>query len=189
MLSEDKKIKTRAQLKEYLDVELKPYKLHGRQYIAYIFQISERAILRKHTILLRKTEYYLNSGHKLIGELYHARLAKMQNKYAFRIPLNCCGKGFRIVHVSPVGVNDNSTVGENCRINICAYLLGDDNGMGATLGDNVIIGSGAKIVGGVTLADNITVGAGAVVTKSFDEPGVTLAGVPAKIIGRKHHMF
>ena len=69
MLSEGKRIKTKAQLKEYLDVELEPYQLHGRQYIAYIFQISERAILRRHTILLRKTEYHLNAGHKLIGEL------------------------------------------------------------------------------------------------------------------------
>jgi serine O-acetyltransferase len=43
----------------------------------------------------------------------------------------------------------------------------------------VELGIGAKVIGGVTLADNIRVGANAVVTKSFLEPGITIAGVPA----------
>ena len=44
------------------------------------------------------------------------------------------------------------------------------------------IGVGAKIIGGVTIADNIKIGAGAVVVSSFYEEGVTIGGVPAKII-------
>ena len=112
MLSEGKRIKTKAQLKEYLDVELEPYQLHGRQYIAYIFQISERAILRRHTILLRKTEYHLNAGHKLIGELYYARLMKFQLKYSIHIPINCFGKGLRVMQVGPCTMNGEITVDE-----------------------------------------------------------------------------
>lgn len=50
------------------------------------------------------------------------------------------------------------------------------------LGKNVDLGIGAKIIGGVTIADNIKIGANAVVTKSFTEPGITIAGVPAKKI-------
>ena len=61
-LSDDKKIKTKAQLKEYLDVECERYPLHGRRYISYLLQLSEGAMLRRHTILLRKTEYYINRG-------------------------------------------------------------------------------------------------------------------------------
>ena len=175
MLSEGKRIKTKAQLKEYLDVELEPYQLHGRQYIAYIFQISERAILRRHTILLRKTEYHLNAGHKLIGELYYARLMKFQLKYSIHIPINCFGKGLRVMQVGPCTMNGEITVGENCRVNMYASVVWSDgkNEGVPTLGDNV------------TLADNITVGSGALVNKSFLEPGINLAGVPARKIGEK----
>ena len=49
------------------------------------------------------------------------------------------------------------------------------------IGDNCIISSGAKIIGGITLGDNVVVGANAVVTKSFPSNTV-IAGVPAKII-------
>ena len=188
MLSEDKRIRTKAQLKEYLDVELEPYKLHGRQYIAYIFQISERAILRKHAILLRKTEYYLNSGHKLIGELYFARLMKLQMKYAIHVPINCFGKGLQVMHVGPCAMNGDCAVGENCHVNLYSALAwsGGKNEGVPTLGDNITIGLGAIIQGGITLADNITIGSGALVNKSFLEPGINIAGVPARKVGENH---
>lgn len=43
-----------------------------------------------------------------------------------------------------------------------------------------MLGAGAKIIGNVTIADNIKIAAGAVVVCSFFEPGITIAGVPAK---------
>ena len=49
--------------------KLEPYRLHGRKYIACILRISERPTLRRHIMLLRKTEYHSNAGDKLIGEL------------------------------------------------------------------------------------------------------------------------
>ena len=188
MLSEEKRIKTKAQLKEYLDVELEPYRLHGRQYISYIFQISERAILRRHILLLRKTEYHLNAGHKLIGELYYARLMKLQLKYSIHIPINCFGKGLQVMHVGPCTMNGEITVGENCCVNMYASVVwseGKHEGV-PTLGDNVTLGLGSIVQGNVTIADNITVGSGALVNKSFLEPGIIVAGVPATKIGEKH---
>lgn len=50
------------------------------------------------------------------------------------------------------------------------------------IGDNVMIGAGAKIIGGVTIADRIKIGAGAVVVKSFLASGTTIVGVPAKAL-------
>lgn len=49
------------------------------------------------------------------------------------------------------------------------------------IGDNVWIGSGAKIMPGVSIGDNSVIGAGAVVTKNVDS-NVLVAGVPAKVI-------
>jgi len=53
------------------------------------------------------------------------------------------------------------------------------------LGNNVFIGPGAKILGKVKIADGIAIGANAVVTKSFLEPNITIAGVPAKKISEE----
>jgi serine O-acetyltransferase len=51
------------------------------------------------------------------------------------------------------------------------------------LGNNVTIGAGAKVLGGVLIGDNVIVGANAVVTKSL-ESNVVVVGIPAKIIRR-----
>ena len=82
MLSEDKRIKSKEQLKEFLELEYRRFPLHGRRYISYLLQLSEGAILRRHTKLLRYTEYHMNTGHRLRGAFYWAKLMKMQNKYS-----------------------------------------------------------------------------------------------------------
>lgn len=51
-----------------------------------------------------------------------------------------------------------------------------------TIGNNVEIGFGAVIIGKIKIADGIKIGANSVVTKSFLEPNITIAGVPAKKI-------
>lgn len=57
------------------------------------------------------------------------------------------------------------------------------------IGKHVYIGPGAKIFGDIYIADDIAIGANAVVNKSFTTPGITVAGVPAKIISDKGHCF
>ena len=181
MLSEDRKIKSRAQLREYLAVECRRYPLSARRILPYLLQISEGAILRRHIVLLRKTEYHVNTGHRLRAALCHARLMRLQMRTGLHIPINCCGKGLMIYHIQPGGLNGNATAGENLRLMPGAIVIGDDRAdLAPTIGDNVTLGPHCILIGGITLADGITVGAGAVVTKSFLEPGITIAGVPAK---------
>jgi serine O-acetyltransferase len=180
MLSEDRKIKTRAQLREYLAADCVRYPLSARRIVPYLLQISEGAILRRHIVLLRKTEYYTNTGRRLLAAFYHARLMKFQNRYCLHVPVNSCGKGLWIAHVAPVLINGNATVGEYCFLAPMISLAGGEQDLAPTLGDHVEVGIGSLLIGGITIADGITVGAGAVVTKSFLEPGITIAGVPAK---------
>ena len=185
MLSEDKRIRTKAQLKEWLAVEYERFPVHGRRWISYLFQISEGAILHRHTKLLRTTEYHINTGHTLRAAWYHMRLMRLQNCYGLHVPVNCFGKGLTIFHLYPILMNGNVTVGEYCRIMPGVKIVGDDTpeDHAPVLGNHVTLGAGCIVVGGVELADGITVGAGAVVTKSFPEPGITIAGVPAKKLG------
>jgi len=49
------------------------------------------------------------------------------------------------------------------------------------VGDNVIIGSGAKILGGISIGDNVVIGSNAVVVESI-QPNVMVGGVPAKFL-------
>ena len=61
-----------------------------------------------------------------------------------------------------------------------------DKNVAPSIGDNVIIGAGAKIIGDVTIGDNVTIGANAVVT--HDVPDNSIIGrVPARIIKRKNN--
>ena len=184
MLPEDKKIKTKQQLREYIEADCKRYPLYGRRYISYFLQLSEGAILRKHTVLLRKTEYYINTGKKIRAMIYRARLMRFQNRTGIRMPLNICGKGMHLYHSLPIVINGNTSIGENCRIMPFVKLVGDDlYDVCPTIGNNVTLGIDCTIFGDVYIADGITVGAGSVVTKSFYEPGISIAGVPARKIG------
>lgn len=74
-----------------------------------------------------------------------------------------------------------ATIGSNCVIRQQVTIAQKGQGNAATIGDNVVIGAGAKIIGDVIIGNNVTIGANAVVTKSFPDNCV-IAGVPAKII-------
>lgn len=180
MLPEEKRIKTKKDLQEYLSVELQYFKC---SFLKYLLQCNEGAVLKRHQILLRKTEYYLNTRKRIRGFFYQLLLFRLQSKYCMHIPLNCCGKGLRIMHAGPILMNQRVTIGENCKIHFnTAFVAGGTNHEVPTLGSSVVVGVGATILGGVTIADNVAIGAGAVVNKDVLEKNVTVAGVPAKKI-------
>lgn len=96
------------------------------------------------------------------------------------------GKGLVVFHGGPIGVNRNARLGENIGLRPGVIIGGDYLGKGApTLGDNVDVGVGAKIIGEVELGNNTKVGANAVVTKSFPANSV-LVGVPAYNIAKSN---
>lgn len=109
-----------------------------------------------------------------------ALLAHVLNKW-----LNGCviglharfGPGFVLIH--PIGVVINSSVrgGRNVWVE-SAVVIGDNHGRSPVLGDDIFIGSGAKIIGGVTIGSGARIGANAVVLR--DVPPAALAvGIPA----------
>lgn len=172
---------SKQDLKEYLQVELPRYRAGGR--LKRWISNSESSILYKHQVLLRKAEYYTNTKRKLGAMYYRIRLNRIQNKYAIHIPLNTCGKGLKIMHVGPVLLNGRVRIGENCSLHInTALVAGGINDNVPVLGDGIVVGVGAVILGGVHLANHIAVGANAVVNKDFLEENIAIAGMPAKKI-------
>lgn len=139
--------------------------------------------------LLRKAEYYENCKKDPFSIAYFTylryKLYKSYLKYGWFIPRNVFGPGLSIVFFSgPIVVNAKAKVGANCRIHFCVTIGGQDGGA-PTIGDNVLIGPGAVIVGPIRIADGIAIGANSYVDKSFEEPGITIAGAPARKVSNK----
>lgn len=173
-------IRNRKDLKDWLNYELKAY---GKGGINNFFCITEKQILRKHQILLRKTEYYTNIQRKIIALFYKIRLYKIQNKYSLHIPINCCGKGLKIMHIGPILINDKAKIGNNCALHInTAIAAGGVDNNAPEIGDGVVIGVGAVLLGGIKVASNVAIGANAVVNKDVLEEDIAVAGVPARKI-------
>ncbi len=134
--------------------------------------------------LLRKAEYYTNcKPRNLVGYYYRRKLQHLSNKWGVYIPINVCEAGLSIVHLGPVHINANSRIGENFRIQT-GVTLGATDGLpdSPIIGNNVFLGEGCKIIGGVKIADNCQIAANAVVVKDILERGTTWGGVPAKKI-------
>lgn len=96
------------------------------------------------------------------------------------------GKGFVIMHSSGIVINSGVKGGENIIIQSgvvigVAMEGGGGNTKVPTLGSNIYIGAGAKILGGISVGDNVTVGANAVVLRDVPNDA-TVVGVPAKVI-------
>ena len=93
------------------------------------------------------------------------------------------GPGLSIAHYGTIVVSTAARVGKNCRLHE-GVNIGATNGSSRApqIGDNVFIGTGAKIIGDITIADDVAIGANAVVVKSIQEQGITVGGVPAKKI-------
>ena len=106
----------------------------------------------------------------------------VQKKIDFQIALNTCGPGLSLAHRGTVIINSKSKVGNNCRIQT-GVTLGASNGsdLAPTVGNNVFLGEGCKIIGNVYIPDNCNIGANAVVVKTLSEQG-SYGGIPAKKI-------
>ena len=114
-------------------------------------------------------------------------LYRLRYKYGISIPYDTTiGSGFYIGHFGGIVVNNKSIIGKNCNISH-GVTLGQANrgrNKGApTLGDNIYIGPGAKIIGAVTIGNNVAIGANCVVTKSVPDNSVVV-GIPAKVISQ-----
>jgi len=93
------------------------------------------------------------------------------------------GNKFVILHSVGIVVNSKVAGGENIVLE-SGVVIGEEKRGCPVLGNNIYIGSGAKIFGAITIGNNVTIGANAVVNKSLPDNAVAV-GVPAEIIRYK----
>jgi serine O-acetyltransferase len=94
------------------------------------------------------------------------------------------GRRFFIDHGMGVVIGETAIVGDDCLLYQGVTLGGTGKERGKrhpTLGNHVVIGSGAKVLGNITIGDHVRIGAGSVVLKSVPDHS-TVVGVPGRIV-------
>lgn len=94
------------------------------------------------------------------------------------------GKRFFIDHGMGVVIGETTEIGDDVLLYQGVTLGGTSlqkKKRHPTLGNNVVVGTGAKIIGAITIGDNVKVGSGSVVITSAP-PNATVVGVPGRIV-------
>lgn len=94
------------------------------------------------------------------------------------------GKRFFIDHGMGVVIGETTEIGDNVTLYQGVTLGGTGKEKGKrhpTIGNNVVIGAGAKVLGSIEIGDNTKIGAGAVVVKPVP-PNCTVVGVPGRVV-------
>jgi len=139
-----------------------------------------------------KAMAYYRIAHRLY-QGGHLMLARWISQHASRAtgieihPGAQIGKGFFIDHGNGVVIGETTIIGDNVTIYQGVTLGGTGKDTGKrhpTIGSNVTIGAGAKVLGPFTVGDNSKIGASAVVLKEVP-PNCTVVGNPGRIVRRK----
>lgn len=130
-------------------------------------------------VLNRKFVYYNDKNSKL-KHFYKVLYIKKSKKYSFEFLGAKFGKTPIIYHQNVV-VNSNAEIGDNCVFhgNNCIGNKGITE-QAPKIGNNVDLGFGSSIIGGITLGDDILIGAHTLVNKSYSESNITIVGIPSK---------
>lgn len=113
---------------------------------------------------------------------------RARNKTGIEIhPGATIGKGLFIDHGMGVVIGETAIIGDNCLLYQGVTLGGTGKDKGKrhpTLGNNVLVGAGAKVLGPFTVGNNVKIAANAVVLNAIPDD-CTAVGVPARIVRRK----
>lgn len=138
-----------------------------------------------------KVMIYYRMAHKMYlkGHYFLARWIsqKAVRKTGIEIhPGAQIGKGFFIDHGNGVIIGETTIIGDNVTLYQGVTLGGTGKEQGKrhpTIGNNVMISTGAKVLGSFKIGDNSKIGAGSVVLKEVP-PGSTVVGVPGHVVKR-----
>ena len=138
-----------------------------------------------HAVLAYRVAHILHTHGHVLG----ARVISQGAKFLTGIEIHPgakIGKGLFIDHGSGVVIGETAEIGDNCTLYQGVTLGGTGKDVGKrhpTLGNNVMIGAGAKVLGPFRIGDNSKIAANAVVLSEVP-PDSTAVGIPAKVVKR-----
>ena len=142
-------------------------------------------------VILLYSGFHALAWHRLAHIFYKnklfffARLVSQLNRFLTGVEIHPgakIGNGLFIDHGMGIVIGETAEIGNNCTIYHGVTLGGTGKDKGKrhpTLGNNVLIGAGAKILGPFTIGDNSMVGANSVVLEEIG-PDTTVVGVPGR---------
>lgn len=162
--------------------------------IEYIME-NDPAARSKIEVFLLYPSIHAILNHRVAHALYKknkffiARLISQISRFFTGIEIHpgaTIGEGILIDHGMGVVIGETAEVGNRVTIYHGTTLGGTGKDTGKrhpTVGNNVIIGSGTKVLGPITIGNNVKVGANSVVLKDVED-NVTIVGCPAKVVRR-----
>ena len=167
----------RIKLKEVIISDL--YRYHGK--VSFLIFIKSLLLNKgfKFSFWLRLAKHYENNRllrfiPKLIFSYYKRVLVSDIN---YRADI---GYAFCIRHVFATTFGEQVVIGNNFTM-VHSVTIAGKNGEFPVIGNNVYLGSGCCVLGGITIGNNVVIGANAVVTKDIPDNAVVI-GNPGKII-------
>jgi serine O-acetyltransferase len=136
-----------------------------------------------HAMIMHRIAHWMYNHHMKL----FARMLSQCNRFLTGIeihPAAVIGKGLFIDHGMGVVIGETTVIGDNVTIYQGATLGGTGKETGKrhpTIGNNVIISTGAKILGPFTVGDNSKIGAGSVVLREVP-PNSTVVGIPGRVV-------
>jgi serine O-acetyltransferase len=151
-----------------------------------VWGIFKKVIHLKFTpvLLYRLASYFYQGKFSLAS-----KLLSMLNFILFgiEIGLRCdIGEGLYLPHtvgtiIGASAIGRNAVIFQGVTLGSKTIDIGYHQDQRPSIGENVVIGSGAKVLGGIVIGNNVTIGANAVVTKSLPD-NVVAVGIPSRII-------
>lgn len=136
-----------------------------------------------HALVWHKPAHFLYRHHRYT----FARLISQLGRHFTGIEIHpgaTIGKNLFIDHGMGIVIGETAEIGDNCTIYHGVTLGGTGKDTGKrhpTIGNNVLIGAGAKVLGPFKVGDNSMIGANSVVLKEVP-PNTTVAGVPGRMV-------
>jgi serine O-acetyltransferase len=125
---------------------------------------------------------------KVLSLIYHVCYKVVQILTGVELPCEVTvGKNFVIDHFGGITISGYAKFGDNCRVRngVVVGLSRIDDPCAPTIGDDVDIGAGAKLLGRITIGNNVSIGANAVVLSDVPHNCIAV-GIPALIKLRKN---
>lgn len=138
-----------------------------------------------HALIYHRIAHFFHKKHMY----FLARLVSQMNRFFTGVEIHPgaqIGKGLFIDHGSGVVIGETTIIGDNCTIYQGATLGGTGKDVGKrhpTLGNNVMVGAGAKVLGPFKVGDNSKIASNAVVLEEIPAD-CTAVGVPARVVRR-----
>ena len=136
-----------------------------------------------HAVLMHRLAHRLNQG----GVPFFPRFISQISRFLTGIEIHPgakIGHRFFIDHGMGVVIGETAEIGDDVLIYQGVTLGGTGHERGKrhpTIGNHVVIGTGAKVLGGIHIGDNVKIGAGSVVVRSVPDNS-TVVGIPGRIV-------